>query len=245
MINLKQIYRSTYAGENIITEMHMSGSDWQPTVEFVPNQVFNAHTTKQAVCIGNGESRKQFDLIHIQRHKGGLLAVDRLQSYGCNAVAREFDPDFLIATGDMVEQIASGDYCNDHIVYANAEAVLKYPGKFYLIPQNPYLDAGALAAYMACFDGHTRVYLIGYDQYVESAPINNIYKDTLGYPASTEVQNGEFFARSLATVIKLYPDVDFVRVMPHENHEISPHLRFLPNFRQVNYRRFVVDADVS
>jgi hypothetical protein len=246
MINLKQIYRSTYAGENIVTKLNMSNNDWSPEVEFVPNQVSNTHTTKQAVAIGNGESRKNFDLIHIARHTGGLLAVDRIQSYGCNALARDFAPDFLVAVGnEMVAQLVDGEYTKDHIVYANAEVVLKYPGQFYLLPQNPYLDAGALAVYMACFDGHKKVFMIGYDQYVGEEPVNNIYKDTLGYPASTETQNAEFFTRSLASIMNLYPEVEFIRVMPQATHHVHDTLRVLPNFRQIDYRRFSVEADIG
>jgi hypothetical protein len=246
MINLKQIYRSNYAGETVITDLNLTNSEWTPTVEFVPNQVFNTHATKQAVAIGNGESRKQFDLGNLARHKGGLLAIDRLQSYGCNAVYRDFAPDFLIATGDeIVQEIASGNYTEQHIVYSHAANVLKYPGQFYLLPQNPYIDAGSLAAYMACFDGHSKVYLIGYDQYFEESPINNIYKDTAGYPAGAETQNGEFFARSLATIVSLYPEVEFVRVMPTRGYSINPALRRFANFRQIDYRGFVVEADIG
>ena len=246
MQKLKQIYRSTYAGENIITDLNLSDSEWEPTIEFVPNQVFNTHTTKQAVCIGNGETRLKFDLGNLTRHKGGLLAVDRLQSYGCNALYRDFAPDFLVINSDdIINEVTTTDYCDNHIVYANAENLLKHPGKFYLIPQNPYFDSGALAAYMACFDGHKKVYLIGYDQYTAEEPVNNIYKDTPGYLPSTATQNAEYFAKTLSQVIDLYPDVDFVRVMPVAAYMLHPLLARLPNLRQITYRDFVVEADIG
>ncbi len=142
MQKLKQIYRSSYAGESIVTELNLSNNEWDPVTEFVPNSVFNTHVTTQAIAIGNGPTRNEFDLTHIARHRGGILARDKLQSYGCNYLYQEFTPDFLVATDrDKVKTIAESGYCDDHIVYTNAQYVLEYPGKFYLTPQNPAFDA--------------------------------------------------------------------------------------------------------
>ena len=107
MQKLKQLYRSSYAGENVITQLTYENGEWNPETEMVPNQVFNTFTTTQALAIGNGRSRLEFDLTHIARHKGGLLGADRLQTYGCNALYRDFTPDFLVAVGnDIVKEIA-------------------------------------------------------------------------------------------------------------------------------------------
>jgi hypothetical protein len=246
MQTLKRLYRSDYAGENVITNLTLVDGDWDPDAEYVPSQVSNTYTTSQAVAIGNGESRQAFDLIHIEQHKGGLLAANKLQSYGCNAVYRDATVDFLIVTSDVIaHEVAASGYADSNIVYSNADSVLKYPGKFYLTPQNMYLDAGALAAYMACFDGHKKVFLIGYDQYETPTKINNIYKDTNGYLSSDQTDNGEFFARSLSSVVQTYSDVEFVRVMPFANQWAHSSLTPLANFRQINYRDFVIEADIG
>jgi hypothetical protein len=246
MQKFKKIYRANYAGENVVTTLRLVGGDWQPETEYVPNSVFATHTTTQAVAIGNGESRLEFDLTHIANHKGGILAENKLQSYGCNAVYRDLNPDFLVAVGDeIIQEIAESGYCNENIVYTNAAALLKYPGKFYLLPQNIHVDSGAQAAYMACFDGHEKVFLIGYDSYDVPGPVNNVYKDTRGYPESTEEQNGEFFSLSLGDVMRTYDDVEFVRVMPTETWWYHYSMAPLPNFRQITYRDFVLEADVG
>ena len=247
MQQLKQLYRSNYAGENIVSTLTLAGGEWTPETEFVPNRVINTHTTSQAVCIGNGESRKDFNLRFIGAHRGGLLAADKLQSYGCNALYRDFAPDFLIAVGnDMIDEIANSDYCANNIVYTNAVSMLQYPGKFYLIPQNISFDAGAIAAYMACFDGHKKVFLLGYDQYDDAdGPYNNMYKDTNGYLTSDDTQNSKFLTLTLSTVIQAYNDVDFVRVMPTVDHWISPALTPILNFRQISYNDFVYEADIG
>lgn len=244
MQTLKRLYRANYAGENIVSNLVLKGGEWTPTVEYVPNAVTNIHVTAQAVCIGNGESRRDFDLKWIEEHKGGRLAKDKLQSYGCNALYREFTPDFLVARGkEIVAEIAATDYCADNIVYATADAILEYPGKFYLVPQNIPYDSGALAAYLACFDGHKKVFLLGYDQYDQVEAVNNIYKDTPGYPRSNDEQNGEFFTLSLQNVVQTYNDVEFVRVMPLSTWWQPPVFHTLLNFRQISYREFIIEAD--
>jgi len=246
MHQLKQLYRSNYAGESVVTSLTLSSGEWIPEVETVPNSVFNTHSTTQAIAIGNGESRRTVDLSFIKNHKGGLLAADKLQSYGCNALYRDFEPDFLVAVGNtIVKEIADSGYTNDHIVYTTGENLIAYPGKFYLIPQNLHYDSGAIAAYLAAFDGHTKVFLLGYDGYDTPGPVNNLYKDTNGYPSSTEIHDEAFWNRSLEQVIKTYSDVDFVSIMPVKSWYIPVQLDRLPNFRQIDFREFIIEADLG
>lgn len=227
MQKIKKIYRSNYAGESIVTELVLENNDWQPETEYIPNSVFNSHTTSQALAIGNGPSRQEFDLTHIKNHKGGLFAQDKLQTYGCNLLYKEFEPDFLVAVNkDKVNEIAGSGYCSGHIVYTNAQYLLEYPGKFYLTPQNPAYDAGALAVYLACFDGHRKVFLLGYDGYADS------------------VENA-FWIKTLESVMLTYNDVEFVRVMPSKYYACSDILLRLPNFRQISFREFVLEADIG
>lgn len=247
MQQLKQLYRSNYAGENVVTSLTMSNSDWVPQLEYVPNTITNTFVTSQAVAIGNGRSRLDFDLSLIANHKGGVLASDKLQSYGCNGLYRDFTPDFLIAIGSIVDEIAASNYVPANIVYTLAEGVLKYPGKFHLIPQNIHIDAGALAAYMAAFDGHKKVFLLGYDHYHMDAPgnINTVYSDTDHYPSSDDSSNGESFALTLSTVMRTYSNVEFVRVMPTSAAWHHPKFGPLANFRQISYQDFVYEADIG
>jgi hypothetical protein len=252
MQNLKEIYRATYGGETIVTDLTHIGSDWQTKTEFIPNRVFSSHTSTQAICIGNGESRLDFDLTHIANHKGGLLAEDKLQSYGCNALYRDFAPDFLVAVGtdiggdnDITDEIAASGYTNDHIVYTNTHGILEHPGKFYLIPGNVQADSGAVAAYLACFDGHKKVFLLGYDNYLSESTTNNVYKDTAAYPDSAHLFNGAYFELSLKTVMETYPTVEFIRVMPQAQYWCPPSWTARLNFRQIGFRDFVLEADLG
>jgi hypothetical protein len=248
MQKLKQIYRSSYSGENVVTTLTLEGNEWAPETEFVPNSVFNTHTTTQAIIIGNGESRQGFDLIHIANHKAGLGGADRLQSYGCNALYRDFAPDFLVANGDgIVKEIADSEYTHNHIVYTHGQHLLDYPGKFYLIPQNVPYDAGSIAAYLACFDGHKKVFLLGFDAYDsdEAHTVNNIYKGTDNYLAEDETQNHTFWMKTMTTVMSTYSDVEFVRIMPYDTWQVPSAFANFLNFRQISFRDFVLEADLG
>jgi len=227
MQKLKKIYRSSYAGEDIVSELVLANNEWEPQTEYVPNQVFNTHTTSQAIVIGNGPSRQNFDLKLIERHRGGVLARDKLQSYACNLSFEEFSPDFLVTTDpEKVKYVAESGFCEDNIVYTNGQYVLQYPGKFYLVPQNPAYDAGSMAAYLACFDGHGKVFLMGFDRY------------------STEVQD-TFWVKTLASVMDTYEDVEFIRVCETKDYSCSVDLIRRPNFRQIDFRDFVLEADIG
>jgi hypothetical protein len=227
MQKLKQLYRSSYAGESIVTELVLGNNEWQPVTEYIPNNVFNTHTTSQAIAIGNGPSRLGFDLKLIENHRGGILARNKLQTYACNLSYQEFTPDFLVTVDPVkVDEVAESGFCNDNIVYTNAQYMIKHPGKFYLTPQNPTYDAGALAAYLACFDGHRKVFLLGYDSYTDST------EDT-------------FYLKTLGQVMDTYSDVEFVRVCPTKKFICSTELVRRLNFRQIDFNEFVTEADIG
>lgn len=246
MQKLKQMYRETYEGEQVVTELRLGGTEWSPTTEFIPNRVNNSYSTKQAVVIGNGESRTEFDLAFIASHKGGLFAADKLQSYGCNALYRDFQPDFLVVTGaDIAAEIADAGYLADHIVYSNAEQLLAHPGQYYLIPQNLHYDAGSLAVYLACFDGHKKIFMMGFDSYDAAGQLNNVYKHTNGYPVAPTGQSGALWDLTLAMIAETYDDVEFIRVMPTKEYWTPEALSALPNFRQISIRDFINEADIG
>jgi hypothetical protein len=120
MKKIEKLYRSNYTGEDVVTNMTYESGTWSFERETVNNAVFNNQISNKAIVIGNGTSRKGMDLRLIAAHKGGLLAGGALQSYGCNALYRDFQPDFLVANGDkIVDEIAKSNYINNNIVYTD------------------------------------------------------------------------------------------------------------------------------
>ncbi len=245
MKTIKQLYRSTYVGEKITTSMTYQDGAWTYESENIPNSVVNNQISNRAVIIGNGTSRQHFDLTLIGRHKGGLLASGALQSYGCNALYRDFAPHFLVANGqEIVDELAQSSYCDEHIVYAGARSILDYPGKFYLIPQEPSWNAGAIAAYLAAFDGHQKIYLIGFDGHESSNSAANVYEGSNGYYRPVYGYNDDFFTLAMLEVFNIYNNVEFIRVMPTSSWSIPEPWRYCINFRQIDYREFTIEVDL-
>lgn len=242
---IKELYRSNYTGENVTTQLVYQGGKWNPTNEFVPNRIVNLQTSNRALVIGNGISRKDFNLSLVKSNRAGLMGVNKIQTYGCNALYRDYDPDFLVATGEeIVSEIANSGYCDERIVYANGESIVQHPQKFYLIPQDPHWNSGAIAAYMACFDGHTKVYLLGFDGNDMKTMHYNIYSGTVGYYTADTYIPEDFWERSMLQVFTTYPTIDFVRVAPTKLFRMPDSWKYQTNLRTIDFRTFIIEADL-
>lgn len=246
MYKIKRMFRNSYVGEDVVINRYYTNQTWVDQTEYVPNTVNNYQTGNVAVVIGNGITRKGFDLNYLKNHKGGLGGARKLQTYGCNALYRDFEPDFLVATGDeMVAELANSGYCEDHIVYARAPHLMEYPGKFYLVPQNPSYNSGSIAVYLAAFDGHKKIYMIGFDGQDTIQYNYNIYAGTNAYQEERGAQtNQKFWFDSLNHIIKTYSDVEFIRVMITKYSTEPSQLKECLNYRQIDYNNFVWEVDL-
>jgi hypothetical protein len=248
MIQIKKWYRKDYQGENIVTDMVHSSKKWNITQEWIPNAVVNNQISNRACVIGNGISRKAFNVGAVIGHFGGLLAKEKLQTYGCNALYRDHTPDFLVVSGEdteIVSEVVNSGYCDNNVVYASAPHIQKHPGAFYLIPQDPGWNSGSIAAYLACFDGHTTVYLLGFDGQDTEAYNYNVYAGTPGYQTERNAQaDPAFFDATMKQIFDLYKDVQFIRVMPSEYAAMPEAWKYCTNLKQISFRQFVLDADL-
>lgn len=253
MQKIDQLYRKDYSGEDVRTEGKYENSEWNYRKEFMANPFTNGPLSDRAVVIGNGSTRLDFDLGFIMPYKTGSLdtnwasqrSTKRFYTYGCNAIYRDFAPDFLISTGvDITKEIADSGYCDGHVVYGNNWVLPTYPGKFTNIPQDPSWDGGAIAAYLAAFDGHKRVFLLGFDGNDSTHSNANIYADTDCYAPKDQIIPEDFWVRSLDIVMNTYPDTEFVRVMPTTTYRTPELWKYRLNFRTINFRQFVIEADI-
>lgn len=244
MLKIAKSYRKDYTGEDIITERKKEGTHWYETVETVPNAVTNNQISNRAVVIGNSPTRLEFDLQNLKKFSG-LLGADTLQSYGCNALYRDYAPDFLVAVGnEITKELASSEYIKNNIVYTSAIHLLEYPNKFYLIPYNPYADAGTTAAYIACFDGHKKIYLLGFNEQDAPGQNFNVYAGTNGYDhLNTEILSDKWVQNRLE-LFTLYNDVDFAWVTPYGRSTVPESHKYCTNFRQISLRDFVLETDL-
>ena len=244
MLKVAKSYRKDYTGEDIIVERKKEGTHWYETVETVPNAVTNNQISNRAVVVGNSPTRLEFDLQNLKKFSG-LLGADTLQTYGCNAVYRDFTPDFLVAHGnDIVKELAESEYIKDNIVYTNAIHLLEYPNKFYLIPYNPYADAGTTAAYIAAFDGHKKIYLLGFDEQDSENYNFNVYAGTNGYDAVDAEILSDTWVTNRVELFNLYDDIDFIWVTPRGRSTVPESHKYCLNFRQISHRDFVLETDL-
>jgi len=245
MLKLSKHYRSNYSGEKIVTDRNYTNGIWQDTVEHVPNAVTNNQISNRAVVLGNGPSRLKFNLSDLKKPTG-LLGAETLQTYGCNALYRDFVPDFLIASGhpDIIREIANSNYVNNNVVYTNAIHLLEYPNKFYLIPHDPYSNAGTTALYLACFDGHKKIFMLGFDGQDSPGFNYNIYSDTGGYDSRRSLILDEKWIKDQKVIFDTYNDVEFIRVTEHNTERIPELWKYCTNLRKISRNDFIIEANL-
>lgn len=245
MLLVNKRYRVDYKGEIIVTDRNHTNGIWQDTVEKIPNAVVNNQISNRAVVLGNGTSRIAFELSHLKNYSG-LLGSETVQTYGCNALYRDFTPDFLIASGhpDFIKEIASSEYIKNNIVYTNAIHLLEYPNKFYLIPHDPYTDAGTVALYLACFDGHKKIFMLGFDGQDTPGFNYNIYADTQGYDKKNNLVLDTKWIADKKIIFDLYDDVEFIRVTEHNTERLPEPWKYCPNLRTISRNDFILEANL-
>ena len=156
-------YRQDYPGEFVITQTKFSGGKKHEKREWIPNPIINQHLSGRAVAIGSSDDQERFDYRILATHRGGLLGSLKVQTYGTAEIASQMKLDFTVGTDfNKLIPLVESKYTENNIVYTTAKNCTKQPGEFYLIPQNPHLCTEVLPVYLAAFDGHKEVYLIGY-----------------------------------------------------------------------------------
>ncbi len=145
-----------------------------------------------AVIIGNGKSRLVFDL-----HELHALYV----TYGCNAIYRDFIPDYLIAhdfgiADEIVENRVHHQtkFYTQHGTKMDNRHSRGEPINFVI--QDKYMgDSGTGALRLACLNGHSNIYMIGFDYTTQNKYIDNVYAGTRHYQPGPINNGGEFMLR--------------------------------------------------
>jgi hypothetical protein len=156
-------YRTDYAGEFVILETKWSGGKKSETREWIANPIVNHHLSGRAACIGSTLDHVHFDYTRLQRHRGGLLGSKKLQTYGTGDIAQQMRLDFAVETNiDNLTKILEAGYQTNNIVYTSPRYCIAHPGEFYLIPLRPRIVDLATLIYLAAFDGHKEIFMLGY-----------------------------------------------------------------------------------
>lgn len=230
---LEPIEWTPYEGETVVVNTVIRQGQRTPITEFFEDRV-KAVPQGNAYIIGNGPSRNGLDL--------NLLANGTGQTYGCNALYRDFIPDYLF----MVDRLMSRRVVEDKVhektfCYAPSIEVTRHAYALHLIPNNPHWVSGQSAAHTACVHGHRDLYLIGFDfrEYGKDQ-LNNIYQDTECYGPRHDDKIFEGWLHQFRTLIKLRPYCNFTIVHNHPP-EYLHHLQSgtdLKNTRVIGYQEF-------
>ena len=129
-----------------------------------------------AFVLGNGKSRLTLNLESL-KGRGTII--------GCNALYREFEPDFLVSVDvKMVNEIISAGYQKTHQVWTNPnKGIISKFGVNFFSPHKGW-SSGPTALWFACTQGHKNVYIFGFDYQGLDGKFNNVYADTFNYKKS-------------------------------------------------------------
>lgn len=188
-----------------------------------------------ACVIGNGPSRLQLDLGEIQHV---------MTTYGCNALYRDFIPDYLIAMDlNMVLEILGNNihyktkFYTQHTNKIDDMARDGHPINF-VWGQRETLDSGNTALRIALKNNHDIVYMIGFDYSENPSSLPNVYQGTTNYvngrtfPAAT-MQDTRWKQR-LNKSCKEFPNTKIVRILGNKPKlEVSHN-----NFIQITTEQF-------
>ena len=223
-----------YKGETITVNITIRKGEKIKETAFYEDRV-KAVPRGNAYIIGNGPSRKGFNL-------NNLKATG--QTYGCNALYRDFMPDFIFSVDTkMTVKMLEDKVYEKCIHYAPALEVNRPHGKnkLHLVPNNPHWISGNQAFWTAAVHGHKNIYLLGFDfrEYGKDQ-FNNIYQDSLNYGPRHDNNIFEAWLKQFRDILKMRPYCNFTVV--HDNPpEYLQYLQTgtdLKNSNVMNYKEF-------
>ena len=173
---------------------------------------------KFAFCVGNGESRRGFDIDQLASH--GTV-------YGTNALFRDYTVDHLVCCDRrMAMETVSAGYTKP--VYTREDWYSFFPydnfNKLACLPweenekwtQSFHMGSGLHAVNLALHDACDILVLIGHDFWSVNNLHNNIYKGTENYNAAQhDAVDPSFWIKQFVMFFSAYPDVQFVFCQPN------------------------------
>ena len=183
-----------------------------------------------AFVLGNGTSRNQLNLASI-KGRGTI--------YGCNALYREFEPDFLIAVDTkMVNEIIAAGYHTDHQVWTNPNKGITSKSNVNFFSPHKGWSSGPTALWFASQQDFIHIYIFGFDYQGVDGKFNNVYADTFNYKRSQEPATffGNWLSQTEKT-IKEYPHINYSRIIT-PGAFIPDKLQGIPNLQHITFDNF-------
>ena len=171
----------------------------------------------KALVIGNGESRRNINLVDLGKTYDATI--------GCNALHRDFIPDHLVCCDNrMVKEALQNPaisriytrekYYQEHRKIAKHKNVLRLPSLPYQgyerLDDPVHWGSGPYAVLLAATLKFKSIDLIGFDLYSTNNKINNIYKGTNNYSKSDyQAVDPSYWILQIKKIFKNFPDNRF------------------------------------
>ena len=225
-------YRKEYDGEFVIVKNRIINGKKEQEREWIENPIDNQHISGRAAVIGDGQSRYntkfngKLDLeTKIEQHAGWHLGRKRLQSYGSQGCWQEMQCDFYVEFDkEKLAELKEDNYQQRVSVYSHARNCIDDPGEYYLVPYGVRGKSVAVATWLACFDGHKEIFLLGVDA------LNN------------EDKPDEKTLKEMNGVFNSYSTTKFYYVS--DGAEAHDMWRKNVNFQHISYAEFVSYCDI-
>ena len=180
--------------------------------------------------LGNGTSRASIDL-HQLKTKGAI--------YGCNALYREFEPDYLVAVDTkMILEINKAGYQHSHNVWTNPNRAFHQMHGFNFFNPSKGWSSGPTALWLASTHDNDDIYILGFDYTGIDDKINNVYADTPNYKKSHEraTYHGNWLKQTCITCEK-FSKKKYIRVLG-ENVFIPKEFSKIKNLAHITVEEF-------
>jgi hypothetical protein len=86
---------------------------------------------------------------------------------------------------------------------------------------------------------------LGFDNSAGDNYNNNMYAGTTSYADPLHNYSDDYWILSMEHVMSVYNEVEFVRVTSTPNYVCPPSWRKLPNFRQISFNQYIIEADLG
>lgn len=186
-----------------------------------------------ALVIGNGKSRLNFDLNQLQEH---------FTTYGCNALYRDFIPDYLVSVDRfMVYEIIESKVHHKCKFYTQTDSTFtRFKGEpiNYVIQDRRLADSGSAAMRLAGINKHKIVYMIGFDYKMRNDYVDNVYANTKNYASGPLTNGGTYMTQQWESRVrancKEFKETQFIRV---DGVDYKPVVNY-PNFTNISIEQF-------
>jgi hypothetical protein len=231
-------YRTDYIGETI--NSNRNGQSVDIFVPPRPDVFTKVGGSDAAIVVGNGLTRDSKEVQQLLRVNANKIAESYKLTYACNrAITDDQNFDYYVLKhraflSEMPVEKRSQ-------VYLPFDIFLDYPEDCNLIPYKSYYDSGITAAYIAAFDGHKKVFLLGFDGNT-GAGWKTVYDNKAPYGNGSDEISYEKWTNDFAEVMKTYNQTNFYRLQL--DGQSAPDVwSQLANFRDVDFRTAILLGD--